>query len=246
MLKKHTHNKAILRGPFVSGKILIIDRDIENTKSLIDCFEEEHFTVKLVDNSQQAMNHVLSYQPEIILLDIEFPDTSGLDIFRAILLDKQTESIPTIILTAKAEPIDRVVGLELGAEDYIAKPFDTREVILRTKGVLRRRRKRDQPSDQRIKLHGIEIDIGKREVNFANSNISLTNPEFELLVYLAKSPGRVFSRNDLMYRLWGYRPAYQSRSIDSHLSRLKKKLGRIGQCIQTVRGVGYRFQPDLS
>ena len=180
------------------------------------------------------------------MLDIEFPDTSGLDIFRAILLDKQTESIPTIILTAKAEPIDRIVGLELGAEDYIAKPFDTREVILRTKGVLRRRRKRDQPSDQRIKLHGIEIDIGKREVNFANSNISLTNPEFELLVYLAKSPGRVFSRNDLMYRLWGYRPAYQSRSIDSHLSRLKKKLGRIGQCIQTVRGVGYRFQPDLS
>ena len=133
----------------MSGKILIIDRDIENTKSLIDCFEAEHFTVKLVDNSHQAMNHVLSYQPEIILLDIEFPDTSGLDIFRAILLDKQTESIPTIILTAKAEPIDRIVGLELGAEDYIAKPFDTREVILRTKGVLRRRRKRDQPSDQR-------------------------------------------------------------------------------------------------
>ena len=156
----------------MSGKILIIDRDIENTKSLIDCFEAEHFTVKLVDNSHQAMNHDLSYQPEIILLDIEFPDTSGLDIFRAILLDKQTESIPTIILTAKAEPIDRIVGLELGAEDYIAKPFDTREVILRTKGVLRRRRKRDQPSDQRIKLHGIEIDIGKREVNFANSNIS--------------------------------------------------------------------------
>ena len=155
----------------MSGKILIIDRDIENTKSLIDCFEAEHFTVKLVDNSQQAMNQVLSYLPEIILLDIEFPDTSGLDIFRAILLDKQTESIPTIILTAKAEPIDRIVGLELGAEDYIAKPFDTREVILRTKGVLRRRRKRDQPSDQRIKLHGIEIDIGKREVNFANSNI---------------------------------------------------------------------------
>ena len=119
MLKKHTHNKAILRGPFVSGKILIIDRDIENTKSLIDCFEAEHFTVKLVDNSQQAMNQVLSYLPEIILLDIEFPDTSGLDIFRAILLDKQTESIPTIILTAKAEPIDRIVGLELGAEDYL-------------------------------------------------------------------------------------------------------------------------------
>ncbi len=229
----------------MSGKILIIDKDIKNTTSLIQCFENEDFVVKLISDSQQAMATVLLYRPEVILLDIEFPDTNGLDIFWSILLDKQTESIPTIILTAKAEPIDRIVGLELGAEDYIAKPFDVREVVLRTKGVLRRRRKRDLPSEQRLQLHGIEIDIGKREVNLATSTVSLTNPEFELLVYLVKSPGRVFSRNDLIYRLWGYRPAYQSRSIDSHLSRLKKKLGHIGQCIQTVRGIGYKFQPNF-
>ena len=162
----------------MSGKILIIDKDIKNTTSLIQCFENEDFVVKLISDSQQAMATVLLYRPEVILLDIEFPDTNGLDIFRSILLDKQTESIPTIILTAKAEPIDRIVGLELGAEDYIAKPFDVREVVLRTKGVLRRRRKRDLPSEQRLKLHGIVIAIVKREVNLATSTVSLTNPEF--------------------------------------------------------------------
>ena len=234
----------------MNPKILLVEDDIEIVNMLKLPLENANFTVVAVHDGEVAIDFISKETPDLILLDLMLPKIDGLEVYRLVRHNNRTKNIPIIMLTAKAEEIDRIVGLELGADDYIAKPFSIREVILRVQAVLRRNhipRDLSQVAGNWFKVHDVQIDIERRKVKClsdddSNPDIDLTATEFDLLVMLAKSPGRVFSRNILMDQVWGQDYYGVDRTVDTHMSRLRRKLGTCGDHIQTVHGVGYRFK----
>ena len=205
--------------------------------------DQAGFKTEAVFNGVDALDRVKVQAPDLVLLDLLLPEVDGLEVCRTLKRDPETASIPIIMLTAKGEAIDRIVGLELGADDYITKPFSPREVILRIRAVLRRtpNAPRNKPLNQ-IQIDGLKIDLDRHQVFSNGSVIDLTATEFKILSLFAHSPGRVFTRSILMDAVWGQEYYGIERTMDTHVSRLRRKLGQFGERIDTVHGVGYRLK----
>jgi two-component system phosphate regulon response regulator PhoB len=182
-------------------------------------------------------------RPGLVILDLMLPGMDGKDICRALKSNPLTQSIPILMLTAKAEEVDRVIGLELGADDYVTKPFSPRELVLRVKAILRRKEV-GQESEKLFRIGDLLIDIDRHHVAIKKSPIQLTSTEFKLLVELASKRGRVQTREHLLDRVWGYTYEGYARTVDTHIRRLREKLGSLGDHIETIRGVGYRFKEE--
>jgi two-component system phosphate regulon response regulator PhoB len=181
--------------------------------------------------------------PSLIILDLMLPEMDGKDVCRALKSNPLTQSIPILILTAKGEEVDRVIGLELGADDYVTKPFSPRELVLRVKAILRRKEAPDE-REKKIQVADLLVDIDRHQVSLKKKPILLTSTEFKLLVELITNKGRVQTRERLLDKVWGYTYEGYARTVDTHIRRLREKLGPLGNSIETIRGVGYRFREE--
>jgi two-component system phosphate regulon response regulator PhoB len=180
-------------------------------------------------------------RPGLIILDLMLPGMNGKDICRALKSDPLTRTIPILMLTARAEEMDRVIGLELGADDYVTKPFSPRELVLRVKAILRRK-EAPQEIEKKIQIEDLLIDMDRHQVYIKKNPVQLTSTEFKLLVDLVTNRGRVQTRERLLDKVWGYTYEGYARTVDTHIRRLREKLESTGEWIETVRGVGYRFR----
>ena len=225
------------------SKILIVEDDPDIVDILSYNLKQADLKVKSVPDGSSALAEVKRRLPDLILLDLMLPKVDGLEVFRLLKSEPETKNVPIIMITAKGEEVDRIVGLELGADDYITKPFSPREVVLRVRSVLKRSVADFQKEiTAKIEAKGVIIDIDRRQVNYKGKSIDLTATEFDLLSILAKAPGRVFTRNLLMDMVWGQDYYGVDRTVDTHMSRLRRKLGGGGKNLQTVHGIGYRFK----
>jgi len=181
--------------------------------------------------------------PGLIILDLMLPEMDGKDVCRALKSNPLTQPIPVLMLTAKAEEVDRVIGFELGADDYVTKPFSPRELVLRVKAILRRKEV-GQEGEKIIRIGDLLIDIDRHQVSIKTNPVQLTFTEFKLLVELASKRGRVQTRERLLDKVWGYTYEGYARTVDTHIRRLREKLGPLGESIETIRGAGYRFREE--
>ena len=221
------------------GKILIVDDD-ENINELIDMYlKNSGYETKKCFNGLDACNIINNEKIGLVILDIMLPGKDGVEVLKYI---RKQGNIPVIMLTAKGEVFDKVLALELGADDYMVKPFDPKELVARVKAVTRRYTTEPTTSDI-IKYSDLTIDIGAYEVTYKNESVKLAPKELELLHYIASSPNKVFTREQLMYEVWGYDYPGDSRTVDVHIKRLREKLkGGENWEVQTVWGVGYKFE----
>lgn len=227
----------------MTAKVLIVEDDPDIVELLVYNLQQAGFETETVSNGADALQRVTENLPDLIILDLLLPEIDGLEVCRLLKRHPQTERIPIIMLTAKGEEMDRIVGLELGADDYITKPFSPREVVLRIRAVLRRiAANPSQSTANRLELEGLTIDLDKHHIFTEEGVIDLTATEFKMLTLFVGSPGRVFTRSVLMDRVWGQEYYGVDRTIDTHISRLRRKLGRFGDRLETVHGVGYRFK----
>jgi len=225
----------------MSQKILIIEDEPDIRKTLEYNISREGYHVVGASSLLEAKSQIESDSFSLILLDLMLPDGSGLDLCREIKSDKEKSSVPIIILTAKDDEVDKVVGFELGADDYVTKPFSVRELILRMKAVLKRGEKKSDNVEVQRQFGQLSIDPESHEVFVDNNEITLTALEFKLLCQLVDRRGRVQSRDQLLSDVWGYSAEVTTRTVDTHIKRLREKLGSMGKYVQTIRGVGYKF-----
>ena len=207
----------------------------------------EGFIASSVGSLVKANEKLKLKKFDLILLDLMLPDGSGLDLCRKIKSNSETEATPIIILTAKDDEVDKVVGFELGADDYVTKPFSVRELILRVKAILKRSdTKTKEVLEVERQFGDLKIDVDSHEVHVDSQLIELTALEFRLLKELVDKRGRVQSRDQLLSEVWGYNAEVTTRTVDTHIKRLREKLGSMGKYVQTIRGVGYKFSrtPD--
>jgi len=223
-----------------SAEILIVEDEVDITEILVVNFEREGYRVRTAADGLEALSEIKRELPDLVLLDIMLPGIDGLEVCRRLKAAEDTRELPIVVISARGEEIDRVVGLELGVDDYIAKPFSPREAVLRVGAVLRRGRFRAAV----FSVGGIEIDPEAHRATIDGVEIHLTATEFRLLHYLIKKPGRVRSRERLLEKVWGYNEDVDSRTIDTHIRRLRAKLGNEADRIETVVGVGYRLRAD--
>lgn len=220
---------------------------IEDEKDIADLVEyhlkQSGFKVLTALDGPSGLETAKKDRPELIILDLMLPGMGGEDICRTLKANPLTQSIPILMLTAKAEQVDRVVGFELGADDYVTKPFNPRELVLRVKAILRRRAIPEE-GEKRIKAGDLSIDVDRHSVSIKGQPIQLTSTEFKLLYELASSRGRVKTREYLLDKVWGYTYEGYARTVDTHIRRLREKLGLMGDWIETIRGVGYRFREE--
>jgi len=219
---------------------LIIEDDPDIAESVRYNLESEGFLAIVASTGEQGLRLALDPQnpPAVIVLDLMLPGMNGLDLCRRLRRENQTRRIPIIMLTAKTSEADRVAGLDLGADDYIAKPFSVRELMARVRAVLRRV---EDEAAERYEDGRLTIDFADVRASCEGTNVKLTNKEFQLLSVLAKKRGRVVTRQQLLDQVWGYSSYGAARTLDVHIRRLRQKLGLCGDCIETVVGVGYRF-----
>ena len=220
--------------------ILIVEDDEDIMEMIVYNLKKDGFRTSSVLNGEDAVDRIVSDQPDIVLLDIMLPRMDGLEVCRTIRSRKETAHIPVIMLTAKSREIDKIVGLEIGADDYVTKPFSPRELIARIRAVLRR----SGPAvpDKVIKAGPLVIDVLKHRVSVSGEAVNLTATEFKILKYLARSPGDVISRENILNHVFDYKLDTYDRTIDTHIKTLRKKLGTAREYIETIRGIGYRFR----
>ena len=231
----------------MSQKILIIEDEPDIRKTLEYNISREGYEVISASSLSEGREKLESASFSLLLLDLMLPDGSGLDLCRELKQDKSLSSMPVIILTAKDDEVDKVVGFELGADDYVTKPFSVRELILRIKAILKRGSSQKNETVEIERQFGdLVIDIDSHEVFVNKEQISLTALEFRLLSQLIDRRGRVQSRDQLLSDVWGYSAEVTTRTVDTHIKRLREKLGTMGKYVQTIRGVGYKFSrtPD--
>ncbi len=228
-------------------KILAIEDDRDIAELLEFNLQQEKFNVTICENGKAGLVMAQEMNPELIILDLMLPDMDGLEVCRNLKTTEKTKHIPIIMLTAKSEEVDRIVGFEVGADDYITKPFSTRELILRVRAILRRAgsARKNEEVNKIFQFGILTVDPQKFKVSVGNSDIKMTALEFRLLQYLYQSQGRVASRDMLLDQVWGYDAILTTRTVDTHIKRLREKLGDAGAYIETVRGVGYRFRESL-
>ena len=224
-------------------KVLII----EDEQDVIDLLalhflKDASYSISTAVDGASGLEKARNEQPSVIILDLMLPKMSGLEVCKILKADKVTRSIPVVMLTAKSSEADRINGLELGADDYITKPFSPREVMLRIKAIERRRA--TEVVDNKITNGLITIDPSRHQVEVAGKKVRLTTAEFNLLMMLMKKPGRLLSRDMLLTGAWGYDSAINSRTVDTHVRRLRRKLGKGAKHVETVRGFGYRLNQE--
>ena len=225
----------------MSQKILIIEDEPDIRKTLEYNISREGYEVISASSLSEGREKLESASFSLLLLDLMLPDGSGLDLCRELKQDKSLSSMPVIILTAKDDEVDKVVGFELGADDYVTKPFSVRELILRVKAVLKRGERRSDNMEVQRQFGELKIDVDSHEVFVNDEQVSLTALEFKLLRQLVDRRGRVQSRDQLLSDVWGYSSDVTTRTVDTHIKRLREKLGGMGKYVQTIRGVGYKF-----
>ncbi len=231
----------------MTGKILIVDDECNIRELLKFNLEKSGYKVIEADDGQSAITIAKTQKPELIVLDLMLPGMDGLEVCRIVKNSRETAAIPIIMLTAKNEEIDKVIGLELGADDYLTKPFSPRELLARIKAVLRR-------SNKESAVEG-ELVVGKLRLNFSRyeaylgaTKLELTPKEYEMLKLFVTNTGKVFTREQLLEKVWGYEYFGDTRTVDVHVRHLRVKLAQeneVAEAVETVRGVGYRFK-DLS
>ena len=230
----------------MSLKILIIEDEPDIRKNLEYNLSREGYSVLTAASIAEAEQLIYSNNLSLILLDLMLPDGSGLDLCKKMKSDPDVQNLPIIILTAKDDEVDKVVGFELGADDYVTKPFSVRELILRIKAVLKRGENKKDIVEIDRQFGDLKIDIDSHEVYVDAELVNLTALEFKLLIQLVDRRGRVQSREQLLADVWGYSAEVTTRTVDTHIKRLREKLGSMGKYVQTIRGVGYKFSrsPD--
>jgi DNA-binding response OmpR family regulator len=224
----------------MKAKILVADDEPDALELIEVNLKTAGYEVLTAADGREALQKARAAMPNLILLDIMLPEMDGLEVCKALRRDAATAFLPVIMLTARAAEIDRVLGLELGADDYITKPFSPRELILRVKNVLKRA-SAESAGGERIQLGGLVIDQPRHHVTYLGKPLDLTATEFKLVTVLAGRKGRVQTREQLLKDVWGYNSLIDTRTIDTHMRRLRDKLGGAAKYLDTVRGVGYRF-----
>ncbi len=224
--------------------ILIIEDEADIRNLLQYNLEKDGFRTVPVASGEDGLQLVRNESPDIILLDLMLPGIDGLEMCRILKADRKTSNIPIVMLTAKGEESDIVAGLELGADDYITKPFSPKVVIARIRAVMRRRSSRPATGIEPIKIHGIEIHPGKRSVIVDGRHVDFTPTEFEIIYFLATHPGWVFTRYQIVDAIRDEVAAVTDRSVDVQIVGVRRKLGDFGDIVETVRGVGYRMKEE--
>ena len=222
-------------------KILVVDDDANISDLLKIYFENEGYDVKVANDGAEGLSYFKMYEPDLVLLDIMLPKKDGWQVCREI---REMSSKPIIMVTAKGEVFDKVLGLELGADDFVVKPFDMKELSARVKAVLRRYQSHThQNDDEVIKFENIEISLQKYELKLRGKSVDIPPKELELLYFLAANYNRVFTRDQLLDKVWGFDYLGDSRTVDVHVKRLREKLGGVSDkwILKTVWGVGYKF-----
>jgi two-component system phosphate regulon response regulator PhoB len=224
----------------VKQKILVVDDEPEAVELVEFNLKGAGYEVTTAGDGAEALNKARRIQPNLVILDVMMPEIDGMEVCKLLRRDPATSSIPIIMLTAKASEVDRVLGLELGADDYVVKPFSPRELVLRVKKLL----ERGKPAEvvkEKIVCGDLTIDIPRHAVLWKGKEIDLTATEFKLLSTLAQRRGRVQSRDTLLRDVWGYESLIDTRTVDTHMRRLREKIGPAAKYLDTIRGVGYRF-----
>lgn len=222
-------------------KILIVDDDSNITELIRLYLEKEGYLTSCASNGRIALDKFKTENPSLIILDIMMPETDGWQVCREI---RKSSNVPIIMLTAKGETFDKVLGLELGADDYMVKPFETKELVARVKAVLRRFETKDNNSEKEISYANLSVNLSNYELKLNEKIIEIPPKELELLYFLASNPNRVFTREQLLEEVWGFDYFGDSRTVDVHIKRLREKLdGASGNwLLKTVWGVGYKFE----
>lgn len=222
--------------------ILIVEDEKDIAEMIAYNLEREHYKIFCEYSGADVMEIAREENPNLILMDIMLPDTDGLELCKSLRADKKTKNIPIVFLSAKSQEMDKILGLELGADDYITKPFSPRELLARIKAVLRR----SVPSSEqeKIRQQDIQVDIEKHKVKVYGKSVDLTRTEFSILEFMVSRPGRVLSREKLINAVFGYDSEVYDRTVDAHIKSLRKKLGTAKHYIETVRGMGYRFKDE--
>jgi two-component system phosphate regulon response regulator PhoB len=221
-------------------KFLVVDDEPDALEVLGFKLKEAGYLPIFAKDGGRAITATRDERPALIVLDLMLPEVDGLEVCKILRRDLATSMIPIIRLTAKAAGMDRVIGLELGADDYVTKPFSPRELVLRIKKLLARVKASDEPVSQ-LRFDELEIDVPRHSVMISGKPLVLTATEFKLLELLARRRGRVQTRDRLLQEVWGYDNPIESRTVDTHMRRLREKLGETARFLETIRGVGYRF-----
>ncbi len=225
--------------------VLVVDDEKTLVKALTFNLEKEGFRVEVAYDGEEALDKVFSLKPDVVVLDLMLPEVDGFEVCRRI---RKKLEVPIIMLTARSEDIDKVLGLELGADDYLTKPFNSRELVARIKAVLRRTTLSEEGSKKKIQIGKLEIDLLQHRVRIGEKEISLTSKEFALLSYLAINAGNVYSREQLLAQVWGYDYYGDVRTVDVHIRHLREKIESDSanpEFIITVWGTGYKLREDL-
>jgi len=223
---------------FQAVNLLLIDDDSELCSLLVEFLKREGFTLACEHDGHAGLEHALHPDIDLLVLDVMLPGLDGFEILRRL---RQRSKVPVLMLTARGEDVDRIVGLELGADDYLPKPFNPRELAARIRAILRRYEPRPAGAGGRLEVNGVTLDSGTREAIADGQPLDLTTFEFDILEMLMRNAGRVLSRDALMENFYNRKSTPFDRSIDMHISHLRKKLSRGEQLIKTIRGVGYQF-----
>jgi len=228
----------------MAPEILVVEDEPDIRNLVVFHLAREGYRCRTASTGAQALAEVRARRPDLVVLDLMLPEVDGLDVCRRLRAGPDTARLPIIMLTAKTDEVDRVVGLEIGADDYVAKPFSPKELVARVRAVLRRSRPRDDAAV--LRAGDITLDPGRHAVEVHGARVDLTPKEFDLLQALMDASGRVLSREYLLDRVWGYARAgeIESRTVDVHVRRVRAKLGAEGRRVATVKGVGYRFEGD--
>ncbi len=226
------------------GTILLVDDEPDVISLLKFNLQKAGYNLLISDNGPAAVTLANENRPDAIILDLNLPGMSGFEVCKALRAENSTENIPVIMLTARGQPRDRIEGLEQGADDYITKPFSPKELLLRLKAILRRTRA--TPPSTVDEFDVFRLDRAQMEIRVDGERMELTNTEYKLLATLMENRGRILSREILLTDVWGYKNTIDTRTVDTHMRRLREKLGKYSDRIETVRGYGYRFNVVLA
>ncbi len=220
--------------------IFIVEDEPDIRETLAYNLSQEGFIAEEFSDAESCLEKINKKAPDLLILDLMLPGMSGLDLCKEIRATKSLSNLAIIMLTAKGEEIDRIIGFELGADDYVTKPFSVRELILRVKVILKKQTESLEDIEA-VEFGAIKINLDAHEVSVNDDEVNLTALEFKLLKHLVQRRGRVQTRDQLLGDVWGYSSEVTTRTVDTHIKRLREKLGSVGDYIQTIRGVGYRL-----